>query len=87
LAKKYGLDGVVASPREARLLRSNLGRDFIIVTPGIRLGKSVRSDQKRTATPAQAALSGSNYLVVGRPIIQAKDPLEVAKEIISQIKR
>ncbi len=85
LAKKYGLDGIVASPQEARLLRSNLGKDFIIVTPGIRLEKGVRSDQKRTATPAQAALSGSDYLVIGRPVIQAKNPLTVVKETLNQI--
>lgn len=86
LARKCALDGVVASPQEARLLRSNLGKRFIIVTPGIRLGKSAAFDQKRTSAPAQAALSGSDYLVVGRPVIRAKDPLEVAKEIINQIK-
>jgi orotidine-5'-phosphate decarboxylase len=86
LAKRCALDGVVASVWEAPLLRKNLGEDFFIVTPGIRLKAGAYSDQKRVASPRQAILSGSDYLVVGRPIIGAKDPLRVAKHIVEEIR-
>ncbi|MFH1577605.1 MAG: orotidine-5'-phosphate decarboxylase, partial [Candidatus Omnitrophota bacterium] len=85
LAKKCGLDGVVASAKEARLLRKNLGRDFSIVTPGIRIKQSDHSDQKRITSPYQAVIAGSDYLVVGRPVIKAKNPLAVAKNILAEI--
>jgi len=85
LAKKSGLDGVVASPQEARMIREKLGKDFIIVTPGIRPLGSDAADQKRIATPAEAIKAGSNFLVVGRPIVEAKDPLSAAKEILEEI--
>ncbi|HEY5599116.1 MAG TPA: orotidine-5'-phosphate decarboxylase [Candidatus Manganitrophaceae bacterium] len=86
LAKNCGLDGVVASPQEAKMIREELGEDFIIVTPGIRPEGAEAGDQKRTATPEEAVLSGSDFLVVGRPIVQAKDPLRAARSIISEIK-
>jgi len=87
LAKQAGLDGVVASAQEAELIRKELGKDFVIVTPGIRpLGSEV-GDQKRITTPSEAIKSGSNYLVVGRPIIEAKDPLKAAKEILEEINK
>ena len=85
LAKGCGLDGVVASVEEVSLLRKNLGKDFLIVTPGIRLKGGARFDQRRIASPRQAVLSGSDYLVVGRPIIKAKDPLRVAKDMVGEI--
>ena len=85
LGKMCGLDGVVASVKETPLLRKNLGRDFYIVTPGIRLKGGAHFDQKRTASPRQAALAGSDYLVIGRPIIKAKDPLGVAEDVVDQI--
>lgn len=86
LAKKAGLDGVVASVEEAGMLREKLGKDFIIVTPGIRPKAADVGDQKRVATPETAVRSGSNFLVVGRPIVKAEDPLRAAKEILEEIK-
>ena len=85
LGKTCGLDGVVASVEEVPLLRKNLGQDFYLVTPGIRLRGGAHFDQKRIASPRQAVISGSDYLVVGRPIIKAKDPLAVAEDIVDQI--
>ncbi|MBU0683836.1 MAG: orotidine-5'-phosphate decarboxylase [Candidatus Omnitrophota bacterium] len=81
LAKECGLDGVVASSKEARVLKENLGKDFIVVTPGIRPEWAAREDQKRVLTPKQAIVEGADYIVVGRPVIQAKDPLAAAKRI------
>ena len=85
LAKRAGLDGVVASVEEAPLIRKNCSKDFIIVTPGIRPAGADVGDQKRVATPKVAITSGSNYLVVGRPIIQADDPAKAAKAIFKEI--
>jgi len=85
LAKKAGLDGVVASVHEATVIRKELGEGFIIVTPGIRPQGADVGDQKRVATPTLAVQNGSNYLVVGRPIVQSKDPLKIAKEILKEI--
>ena len=85
LARAAGLDGVVASPQEAALIRRELGKNFVIVTPGIRPEGSDAGDQKRIATPAQAIKSGSNYLVVGRPIVKSINPQQAAKEILKQI--
>ncbi|MFA4889291.1 MAG: orotidine-5'-phosphate decarboxylase [Candidatus Omnitrophota bacterium] len=76
-----GLDGVVCSAWEIRLLRKNLGNKFVIVTPGIRPKGADITDQLRVATVEEAARSGSNFLVVGRPILQAGDPLSVAREL------
>jgi len=85
LAKKAGLDGIVASPHEAKMIRKEFGNDFIIVTPGIRpLGAGLQ-DQKRVATPKEAILSGSNFLVVGRPIIKAENPGKAAQEILKEM--
>ncbi|TBR17538.1 orotidine-5'-phosphate decarboxylase [bacterium] len=78
---KWGLDGVVCSARETGLLRKKLGKKFIIVTPGIRPRLSGKDDQKRVATAKESLRSGSSFLVVGRPILEAKDPLRAAKEI------
>lgn len=85
LARESGLDGVVASSHEALLIRRELGEKFIIVTPGIRPSGSAKGDQKRISTPQEAVLNGSNYLVVGRPIIEADHSLVVAKKILKEI--
>lgn len=85
LAKQAGLDGVVASVEEAALVRGRLGKGFIIVTPGIRPSGTDAGDQKRAATPAMAMQSGSDFIVVGRPIIQAPSPRQAALEILGEI--
>jgi orotidine-5'-phosphate decarboxylase len=88
VAKKCGLDGVVASPQEVRQIRRACGRDFLIVVPGIRpiSGESKRrDDQARVATPAEAIRAGANYLVVGRPITAAADPPRAARAIAEEI--
>lgn len=85
LAKTAGLDGVVASCHEAKMLRDFFGADFVIVTPGIRPVGADIGDQKRVATPAEAKKNGSSFLVVGRPIVAAINPLLAAKDILSAI--
>jgi len=80
-----GLDGIVCSVNEAAILRSKIKNDFIIVTPGIRLNDSVKDDQKRVATVSQAVRAGSNFLVIGRPILKAKDPLLTAEELLGDL--
>jgi orotidine-5'-phosphate decarboxylase len=85
LAKDSGLDGVVCSAREASLLRSHFGQEFCLVTPGIRLEHSPADDQKRTLTPHAAIVAGSSYLVIGRPITQAHDPVATCKAITLSI--
>lgn len=86
LALASGLDGVVASPRETAAIRKACGRDFVIVTPGIRGGgaQAAADDQQRTLSPAEAIAAGSSYLVVGRPITGAKDPREAATRIAGE---
>jgi len=81
LAQESGLDGVVASPQEIEALRKACGPDFIILTPGIRPGGSEKGDQKRTLTPGEAIAAGADYIVVGRPVVQAKDPVAVVRQI------
>ncbi len=85
LAQSAGLDGVVASPQEIESIRNNCGRDFLIVTPGIRTEGEMVEDQARTMTPARAIKSGADFIVVGRPIVAAKDPLHATKNIIKEI--
>ena len=81
-AKKNKLDGVVCSPQEIKNIRKEVGKNFIIVTPGIRISnKSKSDDQKRIETPEKAIRLGANYLVIGRPITKSKDPLKTLKEI------
>jgi len=81
-AKKNKLDGVVCSPQEIKYIRKVVGKNFIIVTPGIRTSSKLESDdQKRVETPDRAINLGANYLVIGRPITQSKDPLKTLKEI------
>ncbi len=74
-AKEAGLDGVVCSPLEAGKVHDTCGKDFITVTPGVRFAESSTDDQKRIMTPADAKIVGSDYIVVGRPITKADDPL------------
>lgn len=82
LTKDAGLDGVVCSAQEASALKSLLGKDFKLVTPGIRLDTSVKTDdQNRVMTPVDAVNAGSDYLVIGRPVTQSADPLSVLKNI------
>jgi orotidine-5'-phosphate decarboxylase len=89
LAKKAGVDGVVASVQEAKAIRKACGRDFLIVTPGVRpkakSAEANKDDQARTATPAEAIRAGADYLVVGRPILSASDPRAATQEIVEEI--
>jgi orotidine-5'-phosphate decarboxylase len=85
LAKDSGLDGVVCSAQEARLLRAQCGADFCLVTPGIRPALASLDDQSRVMTPREALAAGSHYLVIGRPITQAADPLLALQAIAREI--
>jgi orotidine-5'-phosphate decarboxylase len=80
LAKSCGIDGVISSPLEIALIKKECGKDFTVVTPGVRPVKA-GDDQKRTATPSVAINEGADFIVVGRPIIDAKNPAEAAKDI------
>jgi len=81
LAQQSGLDGVVCSAQEASSLKAELGADFKLITPGIRLPDSVADDQRRVVNPPQAIAMGSDYLVIGRPITQSANPLETLVQI------
>jgi orotidine-5'-phosphate decarboxylase len=85
LASKAGVDGVIASPQEIRVIRDRCGEKFLIITPGIRVPSDKKDDQKRTLTPREAISAGANYLVIGRPIKEAKDPVEAVQKIIEDI--
>lgn len=89
LAKKAGVDGVVASVQEAREIRKACGREFLIVTPGVRskdkTASSKEDDQARTATPAEAIRAGADFLVVGRPILTAADPRAETQAVVEEI--
>jgi orotidine-5'-phosphate decarboxylase len=89
LAKKAGVDGVVASVQEARAVRKSCGREFLIVTPGVRPRdskvESKSDDQARKATPAEAIKAGADFLVVGRPILAAENPRAAAQSIVDEI--
>jgi orotidine-5'-phosphate decarboxylase len=85
LSMKAGIDGVVASPKEIGIIRERCGEKFLIVTPGIRLPSEKKDDQKRTLSPKEAISNGADYLVIGRPIKEAKDPLEAVQKIIEDI--
>ena len=85
LAKEQGLDGVVCSAQESALLRATLGHEFLLVTPGIRLPDDDADDQKRIVSPVDAVRQGSDYLVIGRPITQADDPVQKLLTINSDI--
>ena len=81
LAQASGLDGVVCSAREAASLRRECGREFRLVTPGIRAVDSAPDDQQRVMTPAAAVAAGADYLVIGRPVTQARDPVAALEAI------
>ena len=85
LTKEAGMDGVVASPHEVADIRSACGRRFVIVTPGIRPRDAGRNDQQRVMTPADAIQASVDYIVVGRPILAAKDPVAAARKIIAEM--
>jgi len=94
LARQAGLDGVVASPHEVRAIRRACGKDFLIVVPGVRpeveggsgrKARRIADDQARVATPAEAIRAGADYLVIGRPITAAADPVEAAQAILEEV--
>jgi orotidine-5'-phosphate decarboxylase len=90
LAQSAGVDGVVASVQEAKAIRKACGRDFLIVTPGVRpkeerVAEAKKDDQARTATAYEAIRAGADYIVVGRPILTAADPRAAAKGIVDEI--
>lgn len=85
LAKDAGLDGVVASPQETALIRQKLGKDFLIVTPGVRPSWAAAGDQKRIATPRDAVRDGASFIVVGRPVTEAEDPAAAARKILEEM--
>jgi orotidine-5'-phosphate decarboxylase len=85
LAREGGMSGVVASARELPAIRRALGKDFVVVTPGIRLPDAKPDDQARVVTPEQAIRDGADYIVVGRPIIAAPDPAAAAREILARM--
>ena len=85
LSQRAGLDGVVASPREAAMIRKACGRDFMIVTPGVRPRGTANNDQSRVAAPAEALRNGANQLVIGRPIYAAPNPKAAVDSILAEI--
>lgn len=85
LTKDSGLDGVVCSAQEAKMLRETLGSEFALVTPGIRPEGSSADDQKRIVTPKQAMLDGATHLVIGRPITQSANPCQMLKDILATL--
>ena len=85
LARQAGMDGVVCSAEEVTALRQHLGTGFRLVTPGIRPAGTEHSDQQRVATPAAAIRNGADYLVIGRPITQAPDPLQALTAIEAEL--
>lgn len=85
LASQAGMDGVVCSPREAADLRASIGQDFLLVTPGVRPKDAAADDQRRVMTPEDALKAGASYLVIGRPITGASEPLEALRHISREI--
>jgi len=85
LAQQSGLAGVVCSPLEAEMLKQKLGRDFKLVTPGVRPLGTDKGDQQRVMTPSEALKAGSDYLVIGRPITAAENPLKALESIIDNL--
>lgn len=86
VAQQSGIDGVVASPREAAAINAELGNEFLIVTPGIRPDGTSVNDQNRVSTPKQALLSGATHLVVGRPVTAASDPRAAVESILTEMR-
>lgn len=87
LSHGYGMQGVVASPREIKQIREAVGQDFLIVCPGVRPAGADLNDQQRTMTPGEAIAAGADYLVVGRPITKAAEPRTIALEILAEIRQ
>lgn len=85
LAKEAGLDGVISSPEETESLRQGLGKDFILVTPGVRPPESDAHDQRRSLTPGEAIRKGADYLVIGRPITTSPTPRQAASQILQSL--
>jgi orotidine-5'-phosphate decarboxylase len=85
LAQQAGMDGVVASPQEIRLIREACGEDFVVLTPGVRPEWASSDDQKRTMTPVEAFKAGADYVVIGRPIYRAPEPADVLERILKQL--
>lgn len=85
LTQQSGLDGVVCSAQEATLLKQQFGKDFMLVTPGIRPASSTADDQRRVMTPAQALNAGVDYMVIGRPITKAAQPLDALHAIVREL--
>ncbi|MET0065887.1 MAG: orotidine-5'-phosphate decarboxylase [Candidatus Thiodiazotropha sp.] len=85
LTRDAGLDGVVCSPQEAQTLRQSLGESFLLVTPGVRPKSAAANDQQRIMTPGDAITAGSSYLVVGRPITAAADPIQALQQINAEV--
>jgi orotidine-5'-phosphate decarboxylase len=85
MAIESGCQGIVASAQEAAALRSELGEEFAIVTPGVRPAGADVGDQARVVTPAQAMAAGATHIVVGRPITEATDPAAMARKILEEI--
>jgi orotidine-5'-phosphate decarboxylase len=86
-AQAAGLDGVIASPQEIREIRGACGPRFLIVTPGVRPADAAHGDQRRVLTPGEAVRAGADYVVIGRPILAAPDPVEAAKKIVEECGR
>ena len=86
-ARELGVDGLVASAAEAAMVRKTIGEAMLLVTPGIRPAGGAIGDQKRVATPAEAILSGADYLVVGRPVTEAPDPRAAAQAIVAEVEQ
>ena len=84
-AQVLGIDGIVCSPEEAAALRKIVGHQMSLVTPGVRPAGSATGDQKRIMTPARAIAAGADYLVVGRPVMEAGDPKAAADAIVAEI--
>lgn len=85
LAKEAGADGVVCSPQEVEMLKKELGKEFVVLTPGIRPLWSEKGDQKRIMTPADAVKADVDYIVIGRPILKAENRVEAAKKVIDEM--
>ena len=85
LAQRAGLDGVVASPQEIKMLRRSIRGAFVVLTPGVRPAWAGKDDQKRTMTPAEAVAAGADYLVIGRPVLKAEDRKAAVMKILEEI--
>jgi orotidine-5'-phosphate decarboxylase len=85
LAQRAGMQGVVASPQEIKMLRRSIRGDFVILTPGVRPAWSGKDDQERVMTPGEAVAAGADYIVVGRPVLKARDRKEAVEKILDEI--